>query len=40
MANLAENKVIGFVANGLCRDPIATPMGASKMLRMQPISIF
>jgi hypothetical protein len=40
MANLAENEVIGFVANGLCLHPVGTPMDASKVPRAQPISIF
>jgi hypothetical protein len=40
MANLAENKVIGLVVNGSCRDPVATPIDASKALKAQTISIF
>jgi hypothetical protein len=40
MANLAENKVIGFVADWMCRGPIGAPMDASKMPTAQTITIF
>jgi hypothetical protein len=40
MVNLAENKVIGLVANGSWRDPVAIPIDASSALKAQTVSIF
>jgi hypothetical protein len=40
MANLAENKIIGFDVKWFCRAPVATPIDASKAPTTQPISIF